>query len=88
MLKNSVFIPSSYKPGTKLPFLIDIHGVGFALMSPQIDDEFCHQFANRFGFCVVVINYRKGPLYPFPEPIYNAEVIAKANLTVFGKGSK
>ena len=47
-------------------------------MSPQIDDEFCHQFANRFGFCVVVINYRKGPLYPFPEPIYDAEVIAKA----------
>lgn len=78
MLPNRVFIPSSYKPGTKLPLFIDIHGGGFAMGDPRLDDEFCHQLADRYNFCVVSINYRKAPLYPFPTLIHDAEAIAIA----------
>ena len=78
MLKNRVFIPASYKPGTRIPLFIDIHGGGFVLCDPRIDDEFCHQLANKYNCCVVAINYRKAPLYPFPTLIHDAEAIAKA----------
>lgn len=78
MLKNRVFVPSSFKPGTKIPLFIDVHGGGFALCDPQVDDEFCHQLANKYNLCVVSINYRKAPLYPFPTLIHDAKAIAKA----------
>lgn len=78
MLKNRVFLPASCQPGTKIPLFIDIHGGGFALCDPQVDDEFCHQLANKYNFCVVSINYRKAPLHPFPTLIYDAEAMAKA----------
>jgi len=79
-LENRVFIPKHYKSGSKLPLYIDIHGGGFALCDPQTDDEFCHYFANTFGYCVVSINYRKAPLYPFPEAVHDAAEIARAVL--------
>jgi acetyl esterase/lipase len=78
MLKNRVFLPASYKPGSQIPLFIDIHGGGFALCDPQVDDEFCHQLANKYNLCVVSINYRKAPLHPFPTLISDAEAIAKA----------
>lgn len=48
------------------------------MCDPQVDDEFCHQLANKYNFCVVAINYRKAPLYPFPFLIHDAEAITKA----------
>ncbi len=43
MLENRVFIPKRWKPGTKLPLYIDIHGGGFALCDPQTGAD------NRFS---------------------------------------
>ena len=80
MLENRVFIPKSYQSGMNLPLYIDVHGGGFAVGDPQIDDEFCHTFAEKYGFCVVSINYRKAPMYPFPTAVHDVAEVTKAVL--------
>jgi acetyl esterase/lipase len=80
-----VFIPPGYEAGNgekgKLPPLwIDIHGGGFTLCSPPIDDVDNTILSKKHGFCVVSIPYRKAPDYPFPTPTYDVAALIKAVL--------
>ena len=76
---NRVFIPRSYESGNKpLPLYISIHGGGFALCDPQVDDEFASGFANKYGICVVSIGYRLAPLHRFPSQVFDCAAIAQA----------
>ena len=69
-LKNRVFVPKSWKSGDALlPLYIDIHGGGFALMSPMSDDKFCSYFSNTNKVLVVSLDYPKSPQYKFPAPV-------------------
>jgi len=81
MLENRVFVPADCQADSRLPLFIDIHGGGFALCDPQTDDEFCHHLANKYHFLVVSINYRKAPVYPFPELVHDAAEMARAVLS-------
>ncbi|MCJ1375250.1 hypothetical protein MMC20_006484 [Loxospora ochrophaea] len=81
MVKNRVFIPSSYKDGDrKLPLYINIHGGGFALCDPEIDDEFASYLANKHGICVVSIGYRLAPSYAHPTQVNDCAALARAVL--------
>jgi acetyl esterase/lipase len=65
--ESRVFIPKSYKPGdAPLPLLIDIHGGGFCVSEPVLDDPDNLILAHRHGLCVVSIPYRLGPQAKFP----------------------
>lgn len=76
-----VFLPPDYKSGGKLPPLwIDIHGGGFTLCSPAIDDVDNSLLSRKHGFCVVSIPYRKAPGYPFPTPTHDCAALIKAVL--------
>lgn len=79
-LSNRVFIPKSHQPGTIHPLLITIHGGGFVLCDPSIDDFFNRAMADDHGFVVVAINYRKAPRHPFPVPVHDCAEIARAVL--------
>jgi len=81
-LDNHVWIPKSYKPGESnpLPLLIDIHGGGFCIGHPFVDDKDCAIFAHKYGFCVVSINYRKAPDYPFPTAVEDVAALIQAVL--------
>ena len=81
-LDNHVWIPKSYKPGDSapLPLLIDIHGGGFCIGHPFMDDKDCAIYCHEHGFCVVSINYRKAPDYPFPIPVEDAAALIQAVL--------
>jgi acetyl esterase/lipase len=69
-LKNRVFSPKSLKSGDALlPLYLDIHGGGFALGSPCVDDRFCSEFANDNKILVVALDYPKAPDHPFPAAI-------------------
>lgn len=62
-----IFIPSTYKSGDKpLPLFIDIHGGGFCIGAPWVDDADNCTLCHTHGFCVVSIPYRLGPSYKFP----------------------
>lgn len=80
-LTNRVFIPKSYQSGGELlPLYLDIHGGGFALASPHIDDRFCYDFANDNKVLVVSLDYPKAPSYPFPSGVRALVDIVKAVL--------
>ena len=81
MITNRVFIPNSYKPGDKaLPLYIDIHGGGFTLCDPRVDDDRCSYLAHKHGICVVSIGYRRAPRFPFPTPVMDCAALAQAIL--------
>jgi acetyl esterase/lipase len=65
--ESRIFIPKSYKPGdAPLPLLIDIHGGGFCIGEPMLDDGDNLILAHTYGFCVISIPYRLGPRFKFP----------------------
>ncbi|TVY48480.1 Arylesterase [Lachnellula occidentalis] len=69
-LTNRVFVPKSWKSGDALlPLYIDIHGGGFALMTPVSDDKFCSYFSNTNKILVISLDYPKSPQYQFPVPV-------------------
>lgn len=66
-LTNRVYVPKSYKSGDALmPLYINIHGGGFALMSPVGDDKFCSELSNDNKILVVNLDYPKAPRHKFP----------------------
>ena len=69
-LLNRVFLPTSWKKGDPpLPLYIDIHGGGFCICSPHVDDRFCTEFSNDNNFLVVSLDYPKAPTNPFPAAV-------------------
>ncbi len=56
-------------PKTPTPALVWIHGGGFVMGKPEMDDRLLMRFAREVGICVVSIDYRLAPLHPFPQPL-------------------
>jgi acetyl esterase/lipase len=77
-----VWIPLSYKASSSppLPLLIDIHGGGFCFGHPAADDSDNAILCHKYGICIVSINYRKAPGYPFPIPVEDAAALIDAVL--------
>jgi len=71
-LEAHVFIPQTYKAGDPgLPLLIDIHGGGFAIGAPVVDNTDNATWAHTHGFVVVSLAYRLAPLDPFPAAVHD-----------------
>lgn len=75
-----IFIPTSYSPGTRLPLYINIHGGGFMIGEPRIDDPFAHHLCHTYNILVVSINYLKAPQHPFPSLVDSAIALTRAVL--------
>lgn len=66
-LSSRIFVPKAYKSGDPpIPLLIDIHGGGFCIGGPILDDKDNLIWAHKHGFLVISIPYRLGPRYKFP----------------------
>jgi acetyl esterase/lipase len=80
-IASRVFIPASYKNGDPpLPLFIDIHGGGFSIGAPPLDDSDNLILSQEHGFCVVSIGYRLAPSYPFPTAVYDLAATIRAVL--------
>ena len=80
-ITNRVFVPSDYKSGSAaLPLFIDIHGGGFAIGAPLLDDPDNIELSQKHGICVVSIGYRLAPKYPFPIPVQDCAAAIQAVL--------
>jgi acetyl esterase/lipase len=76
-----IFIPITYKAGdAPLPLLIDIHGGGFCLGAPVVDDRDNCALAYEHGFCVASIPYRLGPEVKHPGGARDAAAMIAAVL--------
>lgn len=54
--------------GTSRPGVLDIHGGGFAIGTPALDDAVNASIAREVGAVVVSVDYRLAPEHPFPAP--------------------
>ena len=51
------------------PLYVDIHGGGWALMSPEMDEEINQLMLKKANVKIISIDYPKAPQNPFPEGI-------------------
>ncbi|CAH1054529.1 alpha/beta hydrolase [Paenibacillus pseudetheri] len=53
----------------KLPAMLWIHGGGYVLGHPDMDDELCERFVQTARCVVVSVDYRLAPEHPYPAAI-------------------
>lgn len=76
---ENIFIPGQdertqirlriYKPKnmvTPIPVLIWLHGGGYIMGNPEMDDRSCVEYVRELGITVVSVDYRCAPKHPFP----------------------
>ena len=54
------------------PVLLWLHGGGFVIGRPEMDDVSCTQFAHELGILVVSVDYRLAPRHPFPAGLHDS----------------
>lgn len=52
-----------------VPGLVWLHGGGYVIGKPEMNDLSCIQFVRELGIVVVSVDYRYAPHYPFPIPL-------------------
>jgi acetyl esterase/lipase len=58
-----------YKPATSAtptPILLWLHGGGYVIGRPEMDDATCAQFVQALGLQIISVDYRLAPKHPFP----------------------
>ncbi len=69
-LKTRIFIPKNHQDEDRpLPLYFNIHGGGFALTEPFVDDAFCSAFSNQHNVLIVSLDYPKAPRHRFPSQL-------------------
>ncbi len=63
-LRLRLYQPAAPAPLT--PALLWLHGGGYVIGKPEMDDATCAQFVQELGLTVVSVDYRLAPKHPFP----------------------
>ncbi|MEP6895846.1 MAG: alpha/beta hydrolase [Chloroflexota bacterium] len=63
-IRLRIYKPKSISAPT--PALLWIHGGGYVIGKPEIDDFTCTQYVRELGITVVSVDYRCAPKHPFP----------------------
>ncbi len=79
---ENVFIPGPdertkirlriYRPkpaASAMPVLLWLHGGGYVMGRPEMDDRSCAAYVRQAGIVVVSVDYRLAPKYPFPAAL-------------------
>jgi len=69
------------------PVLIWMHGGGYIIGKPEMEDTLCIQFVRELGISIVSVDYRLAPKHPFPaglDDCYSALMWAKHNSKQLG----
>lgn len=64
-----------YRPATTLgptPVLLWLHGGGYVMGKPEINDADCDRYVRELGVSVVSVGYRLSPEHPFPAGLNDA----------------
>lgn len=54
------------------PAMLWLHGGGYVIGTPEMDDHACIEFARSLGLIVVSVDYRLAPAHPFPTALEDA----------------
>lgn len=69
-----------YRPNpsiSPMPALLWLHGGGYVIGKPEMDDQRCAQFVRELGITVVSVAYRRAPQHPFPAALDDAYAALK-----------
>ncbi|MBN8579495.1 MAG: alpha/beta hydrolase [Anaerolineae bacterium] len=69
------------------PVLLWMHGGGYIIGKPEMEDTVCIPFVRELGISIVSVDYRLAPKHPFPaglEDCYSALMWTKQNSETFG----
>jgi len=72
-IRLRIYKPKSLVPPT--PVLLWLHGGGYVIGKPELDDLSCAQYVRELGITIVSVDYRYAPKHPFPvglEDSYSA----------------
>jgi acetyl esterase/lipase len=64
-----VYRPARVEPGMQIPAVLHVHGGGFVIWGPEINDLRNRFIAGDIGCVVVSVDYRLAPEAPFPAPL-------------------
>jgi acetyl esterase/lipase len=63
---SRIFIPPGHDAKTPLPLVIRVHGGGFIMNAPALDDPMARHLADNANCIVISIDYSKSPNNKFP----------------------
>ncbi|MBN2098655.1 MAG: alpha/beta hydrolase [Dehalococcoidia bacterium] len=69
-IRLRVYRPKSVAPPT--PALVWLHGGGYVMGRPELDEVRCTQYVRELGMTVVSVDYRCAPAYPFPAGLQDS----------------
>lgn len=84
-LRLRIYQPAN--PASATPVLIWMHGGGYIIGKPEMEDALCIQFVRELGISIVSVDYRLAPKHPFPaglDDCYCALIWAKDNSAQYG----
>ena len=61
----------------KLPLFINIHGGGFVIGSPEMDDPFMMNIAEKANVKILNVEYSLSPEHPFPKALNECYAVVK-----------
>ncbi|MCR8845169.1 alpha/beta hydrolase [Paenibacillus sp. SC116] len=59
------------RTGDKLPAMMWIHGGGYVMGHPDMDDALCERFVQAANCVVVSVDYRLAPEHPYPAALHD-----------------
>jgi acetyl esterase/lipase len=69
-----------YKPhasSAPIPVLLWLHGGGYVMGNPEMDDLRCVDYVRQLGIAVVSVDYRYAPQHPFPAGLEDSYTALK-----------
>jgi len=60
-----------------LPVFVNLHGGGFVMGDPKMDDPWCRVIADRAECIVINVDYVLAPEHKFPAPVYQSYEVVK-----------
>jgi len=66
-IRLRIYKPKSITAPT--PVLLWLHGGGYVMGRPEMDDRSCIQYVRELGIMVVSVDYRLAPKHPFPAAL-------------------
>jgi len=61
----------------KLPLYVNLHGGGFILGCPEMDDPYMPRVASEAGVKILNVDYRLAPEFPFPQGVEDVYAVIK-----------
>ena len=65
-IRLRLYKPKFIAAAAPIPVMLWLHGGGYVMGNPEMDDRNCAEYVRELGIAVVSVDYRCAPKHPFP----------------------